>query len=359
MSAALADLRPAVREIGRDGAARWLAYLARNRDATLYHTLRWRDVIVDVFGHEPIYLVAERGGEVSGVLAAFAVRMPLLGCKLISIPYDVGSGGALADDAESERALVEAAIARARTLGARYAEFRYETERPALTQLGLRVAQPVLISEMALDGGPDAVWARVEKDHRKSLRKSASRGVVIREAGGAADFEAFYGVYLRTFLEFGTPPYGPRYFPALFEHLHRDRAVRLFLAEHESRVVGGLVAFSFGRRWVSKFAACLPEAVPLRAYPALYGAALEAALAAGAERLSWGTSVPHQTGLIDFKQRWGAVTRPALLYSAAVRGEAPDLARYYDADGLAQRAWRRLPLFATRWIGGPLNRWFC
>jgi Acetyltransferase (GNAT) domain len=349
----------AIHECDVASEPQWRDYIASRADATLYQTLRWRDLIVDVFGHEPVYLIAERGGAVVGVLPLFAVRLPLLGCKLISLPYDVGSGGALADDPATERALALAAIERARALSARYVELRCDAEHEALDGLGLRVARPVLISELSLAGGSAAVWGRVEKDHKKSLRKAQSRGVVIRAAESAADFERFYGVYLKTFLEFGTPPYGPRYFPALFEHLHAQREVRIFLAEVEGRALGGLVAFCFGRRWVSKFAACLPEAIPLRAYPALYGAALEAALEAGVERLSWGTSAPHQAGLIDFKQRWGAVTQPAVLYSAAVNGAAPDLARYYDENGLAQRAWRRLPLFATRLLGGPLNRWFC
>jgi hypothetical protein len=348
-----------IRECSAELEPSWSAYLSRRPDATLYHTLRWRDLVVEVFGHAPLYLMAERAGEVVGVLPLFAVRMPLLGCKVISLPYDVGSGGALAEDAATESLLVEAAIARARALGARYLELRCEEERSALHALGLHVARPVSISEMWLQDGAGAVWSRVEKDHRKSLRKAESRGVVVRAADRASDFDAFYDVYLQTFREFGTPPYGPHYFPALFERLHEDGSARVFLAEREGRAIGGLVAFCFGRRWVSKFAACLPEAIPLRAYPALYGAALEAALANGAERLSWGTSAPHQKGLIDFKQRWGAVTRPALLYSAAIRGAPPDLSRYYDENGPAQRAWRRMPLFATRLLGGPLNRWFC
>ncbi len=359
MSAPLAPAPLEIRRIAREGCARWDGYVARRADATLYHSLRWRDLILEVFGHEPVYLLAERSGETVGVLPLFAIRFPLLGCKLISLPYDVGSGGALADDVAVEQALAEAALTYARQRGARYVELRCDGEREALDRLGLGLSQPVLISELWLTDGAEAVWARVEKDHRKSLRKARARGIEVRPAESEADFEAFYSVYLRTFHEFGTPPYARRYFLALHRLLHADRSVRVLLAELEGRAVGGLVAFCFGRRWVSKFAACLPEAIPLRAYPALYGAALEGALAAGVERLSFGSSAPHQRGLIDFKERWGSVTRPARLYSAAVRGRPPDLSGYYDENGLAQRAWRRLPLFATRLLGGPLNHWFC
>ena len=117
--------------------------------------------------------------------------------------------------------------------------------------------------------------------------------------------------------------------------------------------------FCWQTNLVSKFAACLPEAVPLRAYAALYWQAILLGLDEGYRRLSWGTSSRDQTGLIEFKERWGSQTQPVCVYSLPVRGKAPDLERYYDSHGLTRRLWRKLPLPATRWLGGPLNRWFC
>jgi len=110
---------------------------------------------------------------------------------------------------------------------------------------------------------------------------------------------------------------------------------------------------------VSKFAACLPEAVPLRAYAALYGSTIDLALEARVRRLSWGTSATHQTGLIDFKRRWGAVGRPAALYAHPVRKVPPSVERYYDETGLERRLWKKLPVGLTPFAGGLLSRWFC
>jgi lipid II:glycine glycyltransferase (peptidoglycan interpeptide bridge formation enzyme) len=123
--------------------------------------------------------------------------------------------------------------------------------------------------------------------------------------------------------------------------------------------VGGLLLFCWGKNLVSKFAACLPEAVPLRAYVALYWRAIQLGLKSGYRRLSWGTSSRDQTGLIEFKERWGARTQPAVLYDLPVKGKIPSIEKYYDSEGLAHRVWRMLPLSATRNIGGLLNRWFC
>jgi len=199
----------------------------------------------------------------------------------------------------------------------------------------------------------------MEKDHRKAIRKAENRGVEVREAQSLEDFEDFYQVYLRVFRAFGTPPYGANYFPTLWQHLRASGAMRLLLARVEQRCVGGLLLFCWRRNLVSKFAACLPEAVPLRAYVALYWRAIQLGLKLGYRQLSWGTSSRDQMGLIEFKERWGAHTRPAVLYDLPVRGKIPSIEKYYDAEGLTRRLWRMLPISTTRNVGGFLNRWFC
>jgi predicted N-acyltransferase len=274
------------------------------------------------------------------------------------LPYDIGSGGALAADAMVEQALVKHAMALARELNVDYLELRHGSGRPALAALGLRTQEPVLISDMTLES-EKAVQAKIASDHRKAVRKAATRGVSVRLAESAADYKAFYDVYLRVFRDFGTPPYHERYFTALWERVHPGGGVCLILAEHEGRCVGGLTMFCWQHALVSKFAACLPEAVPLRAYAALYWRAIEFGLANGYRRLSWGTSSRDQAGLIEFKERWGATTQPVVLYDFDVRGKAPDIASYYDSGGVARKVWRKLPLGLTRAGGAVLNRWFC
>ena len=338
--------------------AHWTTFVQSHPDATLYHTTVWRDFITDVFGHTPRYLVARDGDRIAGVLPLFHIRVPLVGSKLISLPYDIGSGGALAESDAIEQHLATAAMTLARELGVDYLELRHGSARPALASLGLRTQEPVLISDMTLESEA-AVAKRIASDHRKAVRKASSRGVTVREAETLHDFMSFYDVYLRVFREFGTPPYAARYFSELWRRLQSTGGVKLFLAETGGRCIGGLTMFCWQQTLVSKFAACLPEAVPLRAYAALYWRAIEFGLAGGYTRLSWGTSSRDQAGLIEFKERWGSTTQPVVLYDLDVRGHAPDIASYYDSGGLARRVWRKLPLGVTRAGGALLNRWYC
>jgi hypothetical protein len=349
---------PIVRELPTTEEDHWTHFVTRHPDANLYHTLAWRDVLQEVFGHRPIYLLCEQDGKVCGVLPMFLVKFPLLGSKLISIPYDIGSGGALAVDEVSERALMERAVALANEFHVNYLELRCAERRPVVESLRLQRSEPVLISEMELDTEAQ-VWSRMEKDHRKAIRKAENRGVEVREAETLEDFQDFYHVILRVFRAFGTPPYGANYFPILWRRLHASGAVRLLLAHVERRCVGGLLLFCWGRNLVSKFAACLPEAVPLRAYVALYWRAIQFGLNSGYRRLSWGTASRDQVGLIEFKERWGAQTHPAVLYDLPVRGKIPSIEKYYDSQGLSRRLWRWLPLSTTRLGGAGLSQWFC
>jgi FemAB-related protein (PEP-CTERM system-associated) len=351
-------VKPVVRELGETETEGWTKFVTAHPEANLYHTLVWRDVVREAFGHQPIYLLCEQRGAVCGVLPMFLVKFPLVGSKLISMPYDIGSGGALAVDEASECALVKQAMALAYELQVNYLELRYASQRPVIESLGLQCSEPVLISDMELDTEAQ-VWARLEKDHRKAIRQAENRGVTIREANSPEDFYGFYQVYLRVFRDFGTPPYGANYFSTLWQRLHASKMVRLLLAYIDQRCVGGLLLFCWGKNLVSKFAVCLPEAVPLRAYVALYWRAIQLGLELGYRRLSWGTSSRDQSGLIEFKERWGASSRPAVFYNLPMKGNVPRIEKYYDSGGLARRLWRMLPLSTTRVVGGFLNRWFC
>jgi hypothetical protein len=283
--------------------------------------------------------------------------MPLLGRKALSLPYDVASGGPLAEDEESAAALLRAAAAHARAFGAGYLELRCREPLPAAVELGFRESTPLVVTEMEL-ADPDSAWSAVSKHHQRSVKTAAKRGVELRLAASEEDVASFYRIYLETFRAFGTPPYPRRYFEALRERLFGHGA-HLLIASAGGRDVGGMLLFGLGRTLLMKFAVCLEEAVGLRVYAALYWRAIQIALENGHAHLSWGSSAPAQSGLIEFKERWGARTRPVHFYDLALKRDAPDIAKYYDSEGLSRRIWRKLPLALTALLGGPLNRWFC
>ncbi len=49
---------------------RWDGFVNARDDVAGYHAWGWRRVFANAFGHEPVYLIARRDGEVAGTSAA-------------------------------------------------------------------------------------------------------------------------------------------------------------------------------------------------------------------------------------------------------------------------------------------------
>ncbi len=335
----------------------WQTFASAHPESNLYHSLMWRDLLVDVFGLRPRFYMARRGEEIVGVLPAFEVRFPMLGSKVVSLPYEAGSGGPLAVDELAERALVSTLMEGARTSGAHHVELRSLQPSSTLEQLGFVVEPSVFHSEVDLSQG-EATWKGVGRDQRGKMRKAAREGVVVRRGESVSDYLAFYQVYLRAFHAFGTPPYGPRYYPAVHARLAAEGHSHVFLAEAAGEVVGGYLLFKWGSRAVNKISCVLPNALRLGVFPALYGHVLDWCIQNDVTWLSYGTSAPDDQGLVGYKERWAATTHRVHRCTLALKGAVTPLEDYYKPDTLPKRLWKRLPRAVTPHLGQVLNRWF-
>ena len=107
----------------------------------------------------------------------------------------------------------------------------------------------------------DGFLADFDHKHRKNIRQERAKvqraGVVIRTVHGdeatAADLEAMFGFYLRTFQDYGNSP--ALTLPFL-QHLARTmpRQLVMFLADHDDRTIAGALCLRghdtlFGRYW--------------------------------------------------------------------------------------------------------------
>src|SRR3954462_14151482 len=117
-----------VRDYGRDDAARWEAFVAACPAATFFHRIGWREVIERSFGHRARSLLAERAGEIVGVLPLAEVKSLLFGHALVSLPFCAVAGVA-SSESQAAVALQEAAEKLGKKLGAQHLELRHSAPR--------------------------------------------------------------------------------------------------------------------------------------------------------------------------------------------------------------------------------------
>src|SRR3569832_1379763 len=62
--------------------AQWDAYVNAHPDATFFHRVGWKRVSEAAFGHRSHFMLADRGGEIVGVLPLAEIRSRLFGHSL-------------------------------------------------------------------------------------------------------------------------------------------------------------------------------------------------------------------------------------------------------------------------------------
>jgi FemAB-related protein (PEP-CTERM system-associated) len=329
--------------------AEWDDYVRGHPQGTWYQQSRWKRLIEDTFGHRSFYLSAEREGKLLGVLPFSLVSSWTFGRILVSGAYGC-YGGTCADDTPTARALLSRASSLAHDLRVDYLELRC-IEPLDDPDLKVKTFKQTFWLDLADD--PEVMWSSFRSEIRNRTRKAAKAGCVA-QVGGQEFLDEFYGVFCRRMRELGTPPYGRR----LFENLVRiyGEDARIVTVHRAGKPIGaGIMVFDgcgVEVPWISSLGS------EFQAYPnnAMYQEAIRYAIGRGCKRFDFGTSNAG-SGNAQFKQRWGARTvQLHWQYLLVKQRELPDLSPHNPKLSLAVRAWRRLPLWATKVVGPRIMR---
>jgi FemAB-related protein (PEP-CTERM system-associated) len=333
------------------GEAAWDGFVASRDDRSHYHRAGWARVIRNAFGQRPLYRAARAGDAVEGVMPVVAFASPVFGRYLVSVPF-LNRGGILAATDRARRALLEDAGELVRATRSRHCELRGVAGAAGAGELPAR--ENKVSMSLSLDGGRDEVWKRVGPKVRNLVRKAEKAGLVAREGDPARDLDAFYDVFARNMRELGTPVYSPRFFREICREFPGD--VRLSVVEGGSGVAAAAICVTEGGFTEIHWAASRREMLPQAPNMLLYWEAIAHAADRGLREFCMGRST-EGSGPHRFKAQWGA--RPTrlrweyvLAEGAALPGLNPDNPRFR----LAVRAWQRLPLAVTRWLGPPIVR---
>ncbi|MBP5858646.1 GNAT family N-acetyltransferase [Marivibrio halodurans] len=333
-----------------------------------FHRLLWRDVLRRGYGFEDRSLIAlatdgERNGgggadgdgaRAVGVLPLHLVRRPIGRPILLSAPQAV-TAGPLATDSATALALVAHARAEAERLDVAYLELRgggawtdgLEVERLGGAPTWHRLDHHALFGR-ALPADPDEVLGTIPRKQRAEVRKARKAGVtVVRDA----DAGRFHPLHARAVHRLGSPVAPRAYIEAILD-LFGDEA-EILTAEHRGRAVASVLSLKH-RGWMMPYhAGAAPAAAALSAYPALYAAAMERAVAEGLTHFEFGRSAVG-TGAHAFKRNFGFAPTPLPSHVALIRATAPpDMRANNPRLEPITRAWRMLP----PWLADRLGPW--
>ena len=171
-----------------------------------------------------------------------------------------------------------------------------------LREAGFLIKETHFTHLLNIQKGFDFVWEKFHGSVRRAIRKSLKNGVSVRISESEKDMRSFYSIYLSLMQRFKNPP--KPY--SLLAALQKSRIGRLVIAEHENRVIGGMLLLHFNKVATVWMVASMTQFLNLRPNNAIYNFTIRWACENGFYWLDFGASPPAQTGLIKFKESWNA-----------------------------------------------------
>jgi len=332
----------AVRAFRNEDAARWEAYVERAPAASFFHRIGWREIIEQEFHHRTHYRVAERGGEIVGVLPLAEVKSRLFGHALVSLPFAV-YGGPAADDADATGALIAASEELGQELGVDHVELRNRASlRPDWAQQDLYVTYR---REILPDA--EANMLAIPRKQRAMVRKAIGRGLASEID---ADASRFFALYADNVHRHGTPPYSRRYFERLRSTFGDDCEV-LTVVDPQGTPVSSVLSFYFRDEVLPYYAGDSVAARDLAANDFKYWDLMRRACERGLRVFDYGRS-KRGTGSFDFKKNWGFEATPlAYEFRLFNGGDVPQHNPLNPKYRAMIAVWRRLPRPVVNAIG--------
>src|SRR5574340_1242114 len=330
-----------VHALGTESLERWDAYVRAHPDATFFHRAGWKRVIEGAFGHRTHFLLAERGGEVVGVLPLAEIRSRLFGHSLGSLPF-CAYGGILADHDAAYCALDEAAQGLARQLEDGALEYRNQVAQHARWP----TKDLYVTFKKAIEPETEANMNAIPRKQRAMVRKGIKAGLV---GEIDADTSRFFRAYSASVHRLGTPVFSRTYFRLLKDEFGDDCEVLTITLDGE--VISSVMSFYFRDEVLPYYGGGVAAARAVAGNDFMYWDLMRRACERGLRVFDFGRS-KRGTGSFDFKKNWGFEATPLHYeYYLVTDTHVPEINPLNPKYRLFIQAWKKMPLALANVIG--------
>lgn len=321
---------------------RWNNYVEYHGQSCIYHRFEWANIFLKIYGHKPIYLLAEHKKNIISILPIIIVNSYLFGRVMISMPY-FGFGGIIADNDEALSCLLKKATEIGRQCRAKYLElrqlgngFNFLPQRPDKVLMMLDLAKT-----------PEE-QIRLLKPRLRNKVRNASKADFITQIG--RDFKSFYYVYSQNMRHLGSPCHPQELFEAILETFPKN-AFTINVFKSDAPVASAIALTHKGTIEIPCISS-LREWNKDWANIKLYWSIIEYACNEGFNKFSFGRSSIN-SGTYNFKERWGAKAYelPYSYLSFTSNTKSYNCSPAGIGRKAAMNIWRKLPLSVTRYLG--------
>jgi hypothetical protein len=287
--------------------------------STYFHSPEWADIWQSYSGGrlrpEPRLILFSDGKRALLPFSAWRFRLGILP-SYVSSPAGT-FGGWLTNDLLTERHVALLITHLTRDFSS--INWRLNPYDPLLASSEVHGAIPDSTHVLPLSDDLDIIRRRFSKGHRSAIRSAVSKGVQVRLAETAADWDQYYRIYEDSLRRWGARA-SARYEWPLFEALRdsKSSAISLWLSIFDGEIIAGALCLAAKRHVSYWHGAALERFFSVRPVHLLVSDAISQFHADGYVWFDFNPSGGHE-GVSAFKQHFGAISLPCPVYARELR----------------------------------------
>lgn len=289
---------------------RWERFLHGNPRSSVFHTTGWLQALYDTYRYEPVaYTSSSPDEELENGVVFCRVKSWLTGHRLVSLPFS-DHCEPLVKNNDEFLALLQVARGELEKGTWRYIELR---PLSAEYSGGIeKYPESYVIHFLDLRPSLEELYKKLHGDSIRRKIQKGEREHLTLEAGSSESLLAeFYQLHVTTRQRQHLPPHPLSWFHHVLKCLGKDATIRV--ARKDGRAIASILTLSNKQKLVYKYGCSDAEFHNLGSMPFLFWDMIRDAKQRGFLEIDLGRSEVENTGLITFKDRWGA-NRQSLVY---------------------------------------------
>ena len=337
--------------------SRWESFLQRHPRSSVFHSVEWLEALRQTYGYEPIALTTSSPeDELQNAVVLCHVNSWFTGRRLVSLPFSDHCD--LLTDAQDDLVAILSSLEEQLYRDMlQYVEIR-PISQPDPAILAPASTHSYCLHQIDLKPDIDALFRACHKDStQRKIQRAEREGLSYEEGNSPFLLGSFYDLLLLTRRRHRLPPQPKRWFQNLIRNF--GSALKIRVAFKEERPVAAILTLRFKDTLVFKFGCSDARFHKLGGVHSLFWRSIQDAKLLGLQKFDLGRTEWENTGLITFKDRWGAA-RCELTYSRLLR--TPQTKGAYRPTGAdwkeraAKNVFPRLPNYLLRTVGDLIYR---
>ena len=296
---------PAVFEIDPLIDPRWPELLQRHNHASVFHSPEWLQALRQTYGYSPAAVVTSGpDGKLVTGLAFCRVHSWLTGRRLVSVPFS-DHCTPLVDD---EQQLGKLVLALGQNQDVGYIEIRAIGGFRACPA-NFTTTSTYCLHRLDLRDDLSVIYQRCHPNHvRRKVGRAVREGLIYEEGRSEILLRKFHHLAAITRRRQGLPPQPLSWFRNLVGIMGERAKIRL--VSTGGQPAAGILTLQYKRTMVYKYGASDTQYHRLGPMQLLLWTAIEEAKNTGLFEFDFGRSDWDNSGLLVFKDRWGASRCP-------------------------------------------------